>query len=310
MNSIGNISQFSRDVLRILVTTLGLGYMGGSILSLTKSNTNELHELFPTDIYKAPYNTESVTLNLDNIKKHGLLYLFTSFTFPYDSMIVDPPKEISNSASDVFNWLKLTCAYTFISWRGFYKTLISLGSWIQPYFLGDVFLFYIYPYIAIAIVMFGAIPVIGYIMSLYQSATIKGIDYPVIYTFSFFMGWIYGFFFMFQDFTKLPGSIISFFMFGCLGMFLTFIKIPFWMGIAGALWIYAWTYLVATPFIVNDGMNKVVNEINDHKNGLIIIFIITVLRSAQLHLAPPVSLGALIFVVCYYLYKLYKWFRS
>jgi hypothetical protein len=99
-------------------------------------------------------------------------------------------------------------------------------------------------------------------------------------------------------------------MFGCLGMFLTFIKIPFWIGIAGALWIYAYAYLVATPFIINDGMNKVVNEINNHKNGLIIIFIITVLNSARINLSSPVSLGALIFVVLYYLYKLYKWFRS
>ena len=311
MNAIGNTSAFSKDVVRIMVSVLGLGYMGGSMLSVLNLNGHELNELFPNNITKPPYSATppDMKLSLDELKEKGLLYWFSQIQFPYTSMKTTVTKE-PPSMNEAINWLKLTCAYVFIKWRDLHKNAIVTGAigahGKNP--VMDFIAFYILPYLVMALIIPPVIlPIYGYGLATYLSANIEQISHPIIYTYSFLMGWSYGFVKLFDDLTKFPGALVNMFIYGFGGMLLSAIKHPFWIGIGFSIWIFSCMYLFLSPFLIEDGVNKVIEQILDHKKGLLFIFMITVLNSARINLSPQVTLGAMIFIIGYYLYQLYQW---
>ena len=133
------------------------------MLTVTDMTGHEINELFPVDLNNLPYaNTahSAAAKDLDDlfqekgaeaVTKDALefLYPMKRLGFPYKSWFLPEGGECKDIATVVAKWYALTCAGTFSSYRGLCQTLIVLGKWLVNAFenTGDLFLFYIYPYI-------------------------------------------------------------------------------------------------------------------------------------------------------------------
>lgn len=307
--SLGNVRGFLTDLIAIMATVLGLGYMGGAIVSINSISSAEINKIFPIDITKAPYaGPPSPLTNVDGLRKYGISYMFflDSIGFPY---YYETPKQ-EGGAPEVINFLLLTCAHVFASWRQFYQKLIEYGTFINQckiidMRIGNYILFYIYPAIAIYMVCLPIIMVIMWFYCIGASIMLKEIPYPFIYTLSAISGPFYGLWLM--EWTK-PSTYFNMFGYGMIGGALAFVNIFWWLGIAGSVWIYSMIVLFCSPFFQKDGLEKVVGEITYHKQGLLLIFIYLTLQSAYTNLVPQAALGAMLCVIGLYLYQLYLCF--
>ena len=279
--TLGNLSGFGKDLVYNMVYILGIGYMGGSITSIC--NSKKIDALFPYDIDKLPYIAPKTKGIINSI-----------YGFPY-SLRKDP----GTIYNEYFNWFIDSWEYVFAFWRQLYAHgAYSSKAYLYSGFFGNLFLFYIMPYILFYVthlIPFISVP-LAFIGSMSK-------EYAYIFTFAAIFAWGYGF----GKCEEIDVSCVIRTM--CLGftaVFLSFFYFPWWIFIAISAWIYFSVFLVLSPFFSNaPGITEVFNEIIKHKASLTILFMLFTLRSSTTYLIPQVTSGLGICSL-YILYTLYK----
>jgi hypothetical protein len=278
--TLGNLSGFGKDLVYNMVYILGIGYMGGSITSIC--NSKKIDALFPDDIHNLPYNAP---------KSKGIINSIAGF--PYSMK-----KKTGLIYNEYFNWFIDTWEYVFLFWREIYKSGANEGKSIYSGLFGNLFLFYIVPYILFYmthIIPFISVP-LAFIGSMHK-------EYSFIFTFAAILSWGYGY----RKCESMDFScFINMVCIGLTSIFLTFFYLPWWIFISISAWIYFVTFLIFSPFFNNaPGINEVFNEIIKHKASLTILFMLFTLRSSTTYLIPQVTSGLGICSL-YILYTLYK----
>jgi hypothetical protein len=227
-------------------------------------------------------------------------------SFPYTSWFLS--KEFKGSKGHIIaQWFATTCAGAFCAWRKFYKILIVLGKWFHTvaFNVSDFVLFYVFPYIAIYLIMLPIIPFLGAGLAM-MASSMYNIPGAWILTFAPFMGVLLaianilagGFF----NFFAWVMAIIIFFV----GWGLGWINLAWWFMIGGAMWLYTVAFLVLSPLLHKGGLRNVVTEFIKHKKSLLTFFTILVVVAAFNNLSKTLTTGFVIgALICFYLiYKL------
>ena len=136
MNPIGDIKGFIIDVIRNLLIVFGVGYMGGSLVSLTHLDTPTLEKMLPVNLDSSPYVG----------KKGG--FSLTGYGFPYT--LYTPNTD--DFYLKVMNWLVMTCMIVFSTIRSLFRRISSIPTSKAMY---DLLLFYIVPYLLVQLVIHG-----------------------------------------------------------------------------------------------------------------------------------------------------------
>ena len=305
MNPIGNVKGFILDVMKNIAIVFGVGYMGGSIVSLSHLNITTLDKILPVDLNKLPYvgKKEDITL--------------TGYSFPYTSYTHGN----ADFMSKVMNWLISTCALLFVGVRSIFRLPYSIPLKFPDIFnkykriadAYDLFLFYLAPLILISIAMY--------------ARTMSSVFISLIAIYAIFAGqyifhedkmkngiW-YGIAplsFFYNTFTapmesgilnlmmKFFFSFIAF-MIGCFALF--FVYPLWWSSIVSIAMLYFMIYLFFLPFWY--GLGKVVEEMGNHRLTLMILFMLMTIYSAKIFLVP-LAMGGVIVGSIYMVYLLLK----
>jgi hypothetical protein len=323
-NPIGDYNSFLKAVGKSIVVLLCVGYVGSTVLTVTDMTGHEINELFPVDLNDLPYaNTahSAAAKNLDDlfqekgaeaVTKDALefLYPMKRLGFPYKSWFLPEGGECKDIATVVAKWYALTCAGTFSSYRGLCQTLIVLGKWLVNAFenTGDLFLFYIYPYILFYIIFLPIIPVIGYFLAMYSSI-VGNIPKGFMLSFAPIMGIVAAVANLFAGSIFNPYSWALSTMISMAGFALGFTNFAWWVILGIALWVYAIVFMFIVPLLLDkdakngkSGLERVFHKFADHKKSMLFIALLIILKSSLDFLTPAVSAG-IAAVAAYYLFK-------
>ena len=309
----GDIQGFLKVTIQNVAWLGVIACVGSSIVSVVKSDMEDLQELFPTDISKPPYPQSVDPPNpaatagdlfkkyeedksIESLMKAMIEYFYPMKrkSFPYKNWFVEEKFEGTYSYV-VAKWMIVTCANAFISWRQWYMSFIVLGKALYAFmpFLFDLFLFYVWPYVLFYVIMLPIVPVIGSIMALIGSLTynvpgapllslapIAGICVAIA---NIVAGGIF----------NIYAWIISFFIY--LGGFaLGFANLAWWIGIGVAIWAWSIFQLFFTPLLMKDGISKTLEEIGNHSKSITLIFLYLTIQAAMTYLTPSASIGIVV----------------
>ena len=288
---IGNVKGFTSEMLKNMMYIIGVGYMGGSILSMSESG----NELFPYDMSKPPYAGALSKGNKEELLEY--LWPMKSVGFPYSTM-----NTLGDSMSSQYlKWLLETCAYSFSTTRYCYTETATIIDFIaERSDLGDLVGFYLIPYILVH--MMPAIPFILFAITIFVSLFYASDGYGYMYALAPITGWAYGF--SLCNKTITVGCIITMCVIGMIGLMLPIINIPWLFIVTGAVTLYSYIVLLFSPFLWTGGLSKTFQEMKRHKLSLVVLFMFFTLRSASQYLTQQASSGLLLGA----LYVLYTMF--
>jgi hypothetical protein len=151
--------------------------------------------------------------------------------------------------------------------------------------------FYLFPYLLIGFfsVFF---PFLVIFIPVLNSCWIEEIEYPVVYTFSIFLGWLYPLYNSHEISLLKPFVMILFQMVMAAVFFC--IQLPTWMAIAGVLYVYAFAILFFSPFLINNGLTRVFSEMSHHKQSLTIYFLYLMIATSNKYLVQPITVGLML----------------
>lgn len=299
---LGNIQGFAKELMYIIIPlVVGTGYMGGSISAWGHLSDTDLNNLFPTDTSKLPYASNNHSpVNLKRTLIHyGLLESFwpmKSLGFPYNQV-----SKGTGVQHQFLNWLIKTCAYLFAGVRAVFHYVGETSGALSNNCLGDLFVFYVLPYILICCIIPPILPVIGFFWALFGSMTLSE-DCGFMFTLSFITAWFYGISIC-KDITV--SCMITTFIIGMIGLFMPMAFIPWWICISWCVWIYSIIVLLFSPFLHANGARKMFHEIIKHKISLTVLFMVLTLQASFTYLVTPVASGVLLGFI-YLLYELLK----
>lgn len=295
MNPIGNVKGFIIDVMMNIAIVFGVGYMGGSLVSLTHLNNSTLDEMLPVDLEKSPYVGEKKGFSL------------TGYSFPYTLYTPGHPGFLAK----VMNWLISTSLIIFVTMRKLFRSIASINTtkWYM-----DLLLFYIVPLILVTIAVYARSLTIMFIMLivlysmfageyLFQEDKMKnGLWYglaPISFWYSvFFMKMETG---LMNLLLKMFLSFIAF----LAGCFCVFFLYPLWWSTSIAFAIlYYMAYLFFSPIWY--GFDKIVEEMAKHRLTLMILFMILTISSSKSFLVSLATAG----IVAGSIYMLYLLFKN
>ena len=308
--NLGNTRAFLGDVLQYTGILLMVGYLGSTVVSITKLPWKAIDELFPTNLQSFPYTVpvgqfetrQTVEMifseynknkTLENLSRGVAEYIFPlkRTSFPYKSWFLSP--EFSGSKGYIVaKWFSMSCANAFCWWRSFYVTLVLLGRWMYEMFgaIADFIIFYIYPYIIIYLIMLPLIPVIGGMLAAFGS-TMYNVPGSWIFTFAPVMG-------VFLAVTNIMSGgifniyswVISCFIFWG-GLALGYINLVWWGAVGVALWIYSIVFLFISPIMYEGGIKSFLDTFTDHRKSMLAIFVFLILGSSYRNLNKSLSTG-------------------
>lgn len=293
---LGNIQGFAKEVMYIIIFVVGTGYVGGSIKAWGNLSDTDLNNLFPCDTSKLPYASNS---NLKRTLVHGLLeYIWPmkSLGFPYNQV-----SKSTGVQHEFMNWMIKTCAYLFAGVRGLFQSMAKVSGALSNNCFGDLFVFYVLPYILISCIFPPILPIIGVFWALIGSMTLSK-DCGFMFTFSFITAWFYGIS-LCEDITI--SCLINTCLIGTIGCFMPMAFIPWWICISWCVWAYCIIVLLFSPLLYTNGIHKMFREIIKHKISLTFVFMILTLKASFTYLVTPVSSGVLLGFI-YLLYELLK----
>ena len=295
MNPIGNVKGFMIDVMINIAVVFGVGYMGGSLVSLTHLDNSILDKMLPIDLDKSPYV---------GVKKG---FSLTEYAFPYTLYTPGHPGFIAK----VMNWLVSTSMLIFVGMRKLFRSIAAIET-TKSYM--DLLLFYIVPLILVSIAVYArsltsmfVILIALYSMFageyLFQEDKMKNGLWYGIAPLSFW----YTVFFMKMEpglmnlLLKMFLSFIAFFA-GCFCLFFLY---PLWWSTSVAFAIlYYMAYLFFSPIWY--GFDKIVEEMGNHRVTLMILFMILTIYSSQSFLVSLATAG----IVAGSIYMLYLLFKN
>jgi hypothetical protein len=298
---LGNIQGFAKELMYIIIPlVVGTGYMGGSISAWGKLSDTELNALFPKDITKLPYASNHIPINLKRtLITYGLIEYFwpmKSLGFPYNQV-----SKGTGVQHQFLNWMIKTCAYLFAGVRGLFHSIAQISGAFINNCIGDLFVFYVLPYILICCIIPPILPVIGFFWVLFGSMNLSD-DCGFMFTFSPITAWFYGISNC-KDITV--SCMITTCIIGMIGFFMPMAFIPWWICISWCVWAYSIVVLLFSPFLYANGARKMFHEIIKHKISLTVLFMVLTLQASFTYLVPQVSSGVLIGFI-YLLYELLK----
>ena len=184
-------------------------------------------------------------------------------------------------------WLIYTCMYSFSCLRSMFKQFFKFCSNFTTgckRTLG----FYLFPYLLIGIVT-TLIPFIVVLIPPLNSLWVKEINYPVVFTFSIFLGWLYPLYNS-SELNFLKPLIMILFQI-VIGAAFFFIQLPTWVAIMAILYMYSFAILFFSPFLINDGLKHVFSEMGHHKQSLTLYFLYLTINSSKKYLTNPITAG-------------------
>jgi hypothetical protein len=323
--NLGDIKGFLVSVVKYAVVVVVLGYVGATVINMTNMSGAELDDLFPTDLQNFPYQTPVGRVNPqgnsiaslyteyhasadpESLTRATLEFIFPMKrqSFPYTSWFLQKEFETSKGHT-IAQWFASTCAGTFAAWRKFYKILIVLGKWGHSVAgtLADLFLFYVYPVIAIYLIMLPIIPIVGFILCIFSS-TMYNIPGAWIFTFAPLMGFLMAIANIFNaGMLNLFAWVISLLIFS-FGFAMGFINVAWWGIIGIALWVFTIAFAILSPLLHKGGIKNVVKEFIKKRKGLMYIFVVLVVISALKKLNNTLKIGVIVGAI-YCLYKIFK----
>ena len=319
MKVLGDVPGFLKDVLLYAIVVVALGYIGSTVINITNMSGKEIDDLFPTDLQNFPYQTPigrqnpggnsiatlyaeyNASSDTESLTRATLefIYPMKRQSFPYKSWFLQDEFAMSKGHT-IAQWFASTCAGTFAYWRRFYKILIVLGKWghTVAFNVADLFLFYIWPYIAIYLIILPIIPLVGFVLAFFSS-TMYNIPGAWIFTFAPLMGFLLAVANIFNSgFLNIFGWVMSFLIF-MFGFAMGFVNIAWWAMIAIALWIYTIAFLFLSPLLHKGGIQNVANEFVKKRKGLMVIFIFLVVVAAFTKLIDELKIGVVVgAIVC------------
>lgn len=296
MNPIGNIKGFILDVMVNIAIVFGVGYMGGSLVSLSHLNTSTLDNLLPVDLNKSPYVGEPSGITLT-----GYGFPYTLYTPGSDEFFVK-----------VMNWLVMSCTLVFLGIRKLFRTFSAFQFTGLRKIAYDFVLFYIIPLCLVSIIMYSRMLTSTFIFLiafytmfagefLYQDKKMKN-------------GWWYGLaplsFWFTTFFAKSEPGIVNLFvkmflsffafLFGLLAMMVLY---PLWWTgiITMALFYYSFIVFFLPFWYIDD----VIKEMGNYRLSLMFIFMGLTIYSSYLFLVP-LATGGIIVGSIYMVYLLLK----
>lgn len=283
---VGDLKGFTIEIFKNILYLIGVGYFGGSIMALS-ANKSFRESTFPTDMSKLPYAVGQGEKEQD-FNGDVLEYLFPmkSVGFPYNFLT----KDTSFITGEYRNWLIYTCMYSFSFLRQIFRKFFNFCS---NFTTGckRTFGFYLFPYLLIGLVSTLLPFLIVFIPGL-NSMWIKEIDYPVVFTFSICLGWLYPLYSNPElNFTK-PIVMILFQI--IIGAVFFCIQLPVWVSIMGVLYLYSFAILFFSPFLIKDGLKHVFFEIGQHKQSLTLYFLYLTITSSTRYLTSPITTGLML----------------
>lgn len=298
MNPMGNIKRFMIDVMINIAVVFGIGYMGGSLISLRQLDKSVLDEKLPIDLNESPYVGENSGLTL------------TGYAFPYNMYT----RGETDFFVKVMNWLVMTCALVFVGIRKLFRSFSSFHFTGMGKMFYDAFLFYIVPFLLVTIAM--------------NSSSLTSTFVMLIILYSVFVGefllqekrmkngWWYALaplsFWFTTFFAKSePGIMnlmIKFFLgfvalFG--GFFVMIVLYPlWWAGIVIVALFYFSFLLFFSPFWFGT-FDKVIKEMGNYRLSLLCIFMLLTIYSS-IGLSIPLATAGIIAGSIYMVYILVK----
>ena len=311
LNKLGNVEGFAKLVLYYAVALIVVGYVGATMINVCNMTGEEIDYMFPSNLQSYPY---MVPANESNPPSNTISDIFKEFHanqdaesltratievvypmrrqgFPYSSWFLSPEFQ-GDTTHTISQWFASTCAGTFCAWRAVNKKLIVLAKWfhtvINP--LSDYVLFFIFPFIAIYVVMLPLIPVIGFFLSIFASA-MYNIPGAWMFTFAPIMG------FLLAISNLYTGGIMNIFAWGMsllifiFGFVMGFVNLAWWAMIGIALWAYTIVFMVISPLLHKGGIMNVINEFKKKRKALSILFVILVFVAALSTLSDTLKTG-------------------
>jgi hypothetical protein len=314
LNQAGDVKGFIQLVALFAVGIVVVGFVGATVINITRMTPAEIDDLFPTNLQDFPYE---VPIGKKNPSGNSIADLYSQFhadqdtekltratlefvypmkrqSFPYTSWFLSEEFK-GNKGHTIAQWYASTCAGTFCAWRSFYKVLIVLGKWIMNVAetVADFALFYIFPYICLYLILLPVIPAIGFVLSIFTS-TMYNIPGGWIFTFAPIMGILLAIANIFTTgFLVVGGWALSFIIF-ISGFGMGMVNLAWWAIIGIMLWLYTCMFLVLSPLLHEGGIKNVMNEFVKKRKSLMIIFIILVLMAAFMKLNAILSFGFLV----------------
>jgi len=275
---IGNVKGFSKEMISNMLYVIGLGYMGGAISAMGKHTD----ELFPYDLNEVPY-TGLPAKGMTSLLEY--LFPMKSLGFPYTTWM--RLKDSKGIFYPYLAWLLDTCRHAFATTRHGYAITSETGELMASCVPGDVFRFYLMPFIMLKITPLLSLPI--FIMIIVVS-TMTNNNTGLVYTFAPITTFLYGL-------SKCNGKL----GFGCIFetilmcMLMTicqlFITLPTYFIITAAIVAYAYVVLFFSPFLYANGITQTLHQIKRHKFGLTFLFMVFTLMSAGKYLTNEAILG-------------------
>ena len=311
LENLGDVGSFAWSILYSAIALVVVGYVGANTINICNMSAAEMDDLFPSDLQNFPYN---VPLGRTNPPGNSVAQVYSDFhaqrdlesltratvefifpmkrqSFPYTSWFLKEEFK-STKGYTIAQWFAATCAGTFCAWRHINKIIIMLGKWFYAALgtIADYFLFYVFPVVAIYLIVLPLVPVIGFILAI-LSSTMYNIPGAWIFTFAPIMG------FLLAIANIYTGGLINFFawvmsfLIFIFGFVMGFINLVWWVMIALALWAYVIMFLLLSPLLHKGGFKNVVTEFKKKKKSLSFIFVVLVLIFAFMHLNDSLKIG-------------------
>jgi hypothetical protein len=311
LNQAGDVKGFFELTALFAVGIVVIGFVGATVINITRMKPDEIDDLFPTNLQDFPYE---VPIGKKNPGGNSIADLYSQFhadqnterltratlefvypmkrqSFPYTSWFLKEEFK-STKGYTIAQWFAATCAGTFCAWRHINKIIIMLGKWFYAALgtIADYFLFYVFPVVAIYLIVLPLVPVIGFILAI-LSSTMYNIPGAWIFTFAPIMG------FLLAIANIYTGGLINFFawvmsfLIFIFGFVMGFINLVWWVMIALALWAYVIMFLLLSPLLHKGGFKNVVTEFKKKKKSLSFIFVVLVLIFAFMHLNDSLKIG-------------------
>ena len=314
LSEAGDIKGFGELVLFFAIGIVAIGFIGATVINITKMTADEIDSLFPTNLQDFPYQVPIGKKNPDGNSiadvyadfhadqdTEGLtratlefIYPMKRQSFPYTSWFLSEEFQ-GHKGHTIAQWYASTCAGTFCFWRSIYKMLIVLGKWVMNVAekVAEFALFYIFPYICLYLILLPVIPAIGFVISIFTS-TMYNIPGGWILTFAPVMGILVAIANVFSTgIVVLGGYALSLVIF-LGGLSMGVVNLAWWVIIGIMLWIYTAMFLFLSPLLHKGGIKNVMNEFVRKRRSLMVIFIILVLIAAFTKLNAILSAGFLI----------------
>jgi hypothetical protein len=296
MNPIGDIKGFIIDVMINIAVVFGIGYMGGSLVSLSHLDKATLDKLLPIDLEQSPYVGEPSGITL------------TGYGFPYTLYTPGKPEFFVK----VMNWLVITCALVFVGIRKLFRvfSLVQLTGYKKMAY--DFFLFYIVPLILVSVVMYARMLTSTFILIIIFFTMFAG-EF-ILQISKLKNGWWYGLaplsFWFTTFFAKSePGMmnliikmLLSFIAF-LFGLFAMMVLYPLWWSGIVTMAIFYFTFVLF--FLPLWYIDDVIKEMGNYSFSLMIILVGLTIYSSQRFLVPLFTLGVILGGI-YMVYLLFK----